>query len=392
MNLYDGINSIYGVVQVEVQGFFVERFINLCKINNINVWDIINVTSGIIRFKINIKEFKKLKSISKKTKCKVKIINKSGLYFNAFKYRKRKLIIAFVLLFLFASIFSTTFIWNITVSGNVSISDEEVISALENSGVHIGKSKFKINTRDVIKNMRVLLDDAAWIGLDIKGKTLNVEIVEKTKADMMVNYTNGDLLSTKEGIIQKLVVENGTALSQEGDYIEKDRIVIEGKIYTRTNEVLDVEAKGKIYILSKYNYTKEYKYVKEEKEYYGKEKYSVGVDINNNENYINYLDKSTKYDIIKNAKDINIFGNKISFCLYKFLPYKVNEIILSKDEIISNAENEASYYMEHEILPTCNEAKVDNIEVNVLDENDETMTVDIVYNVIEEASTFKGRE
>ena len=131
MNLYDGINSIYGVVQVEVQGFFVERFINLCKINNINVWDIINVTSGIIRFKINIKEFKKLKSISKKTKCKVKIINKSGLYFNAFKYRKRKLIIAFVLLFLFASIFSTTFIWNITVSGNVSISDEEVISALE---------------------------------------------------------------------------------------------------------------------------------------------------------------------------------------------------------------------------------------------------------------------
>ena len=37
-------------INVEVEGFFIERFINLCKINNINIWDITYVNSGRIKF------------------------------------------------------------------------------------------------------------------------------------------------------------------------------------------------------------------------------------------------------------------------------------------------------------------------------------------------------
>ena len=39
MNLEEGIKKISGTVEVEVQGFFTERYINLCKINNINIWN-----------------------------------------------------------------------------------------------------------------------------------------------------------------------------------------------------------------------------------------------------------------------------------------------------------------------------------------------------------------
>lgn len=392
MNLYEGVNNIYGVVEVEVQGFFVERFINLCKIENINIRDIVNITSGIIRFKIAIRDFKKLKKIAKKTKCRCKIISKKGLYFNAFRYRKRKFVILLLLLFMFISVFSTSFIWKINITGNNSISDDEVIEALRDSGIYIGKSKLKIDIREAIKNMRVKLNDAAWIGLNIKGKTLNVEIVEKTKANMVVNYQYGDIVSQKEGIIQKVVVENGTAITNAGDYIEKDRIVIEGKIYTRTNEIMDVEAKGKIYILSKYYYNSDYYFTTYYKEYNSKPKYSIGVDLNNSENYINYLDKSVKYDIIKNAKSFKLFNNNISFCLYKFLPYELKENIQSKEEIISKAKNEAMEYMENEVLPYCKESQIVDIVVNEILEDEEKISLQIEYDVIEEVGAFKGRE
>ena len=75
MNLEEGIKKISGTVEVEVQGFFTERYINLCKINNINIWNIKTIGGGIVRFSIAIKDFKKLRKISKKTKCKVKILN-----------------------------------------------------------------------------------------------------------------------------------------------------------------------------------------------------------------------------------------------------------------------------------------------------------------------------
>ena len=98
MKLTNNLRDVIGVVTVQIEGFFTERFINLCKINNIKIWDIRNIVKGIIRFKINIYDFKKLKKISKRTKCKMSIKGKKGLYFTYFKYRKRKLV--FILLFL----------------------------------------------------------------------------------------------------------------------------------------------------------------------------------------------------------------------------------------------------------------------------------------------------
>ena len=91
MGIVNNVKNKIGIVTVQIEGFFTERFINLCRINNVKIWDIRNIVKGVIRFKINIYDFKKLKKIATKTKCKVIIKNKKGLYFTLFKYRKRRL-------------------------------------------------------------------------------------------------------------------------------------------------------------------------------------------------------------------------------------------------------------------------------------------------------------
>lgn len=392
MKLDEQIKNIYGVIDVEVQGFFTERYINLCRLNNINVWDIVTISNGVIRFKIRVKDFKKLKSISKKTKCRTSIIKKNGLYFSMFRYRKRKFAILLIFSFLVISILSTKFVWKINIKGNSLISNEEILNVLNNDGIHVGKCVFGINTRDVVKTLRANLSDAAWAGVYIDGINFNVEIVEKTKAQMEAQYKNGDVLTSKAGVITKIVAENGTPITNVGDYIEKDRIVIEGKIYTRTNEVINVEAKGDVYIESEYIYSNTYTFKQEEKNYTGKEKYSIGVDINNKENYINYLDKSLKYDIIKNSSDINIFGNSISFSIYKFLLYNVNEYYLSEEEIIQIAKNEAKEYIEENVIGNCKDANVISEEVEITYEDQEKVSLNVIYKINEEVGYFKGSE
>lgn len=391
MKLNDEIKNIYGIVEVEIEGFFTERYINLCRINNICVWDIITKSSGIICFKMFAKDFKKLRNINKKTKCKARIIKKKGLYFNFFKYRKRRFVIVLILLFLFFCIISTKFIWRINITGNNRISNDQVMCALNDCGVHVGKSVFGLNTRNIVKNLRANLEDATWVGVDIDGITLNVEIVEKTTAQMEAKYQNGDILTSKSGVITKIVAENGTPISNVGDYIEKDRIVIEGKIYTRTNEVLDVEAKGSIFVENEYVYSNTYSYKQFNKNYTGKEKYSIGVDINNKENYINYLDKSLKYDIIKNSSDINLFGNNISFCFYKFLLYDLEEYYLSREDILDMAKKDATRFLNDEILPNCKDAVILSEDIVVTAEDEETISLNVVYKINEEVGYFKGR-
>lgn len=301
MNLEEGIKKINGTVEVEVVGFFTERYINLCKINNIKIWNIQTIGSGIVRFNIAIKDFKQLRKITKKTKCKVKILNKRGLYFKVFKYRKRRVAIFLLGIFVLLCIISTSFIWKIEVIGNSYISTEEVIKALEDTGVYIGKSKLGLQTKKIVTNLRVLLPDAAWIGVDIEGTNIYVNIVEKTRLpDSAVNENSiGDIVSDKSGIIEKIIAENGTPILSAGEYVEEGRILIEGKIYSDLLETKDVSAKGLIVLKTEYEYKGDYNYIVQEKEYTGKTKYSIGISINNKENYINYLDKSLKYDTIQ---------------------------------------------------------------------------------------------
>ena len=57
MGLVNKIKGIIGVVTVQIEGFFTERFINLCKINNIKIWNIRNIVKGVIRFNIYLSDF-----------------------------------------------------------------------------------------------------------------------------------------------------------------------------------------------------------------------------------------------------------------------------------------------------------------------------------------------
>jgi len=118
MNVSNFSTYVKAVIEVEAEGFFVERLINLCKINNIKIWDITYINEGRIRFCISPKEFKKLKPYVKKSKCKLKIIRKKGIYFDMFRYRKRKLALCLVLALIIFAFVMSSFIWQINITGN----------------------------------------------------------------------------------------------------------------------------------------------------------------------------------------------------------------------------------------------------------------------------------
>ena len=393
MELEDGIKRINGTVEVEIQGFFTERFINLCKINNIKIWNIKNIVNGIVRFNIALKDFKKLKVIARKTKCNIKIISKKGLYFKFFKYRKRRLAFLLILVFILISIVSTTFIWDIDISGNTYISQEKIYDALKESGLYVGKNKIGIKTKKIINSLRVNLSDIAWAGIEIDGTHAHVKIVEKTKLpDSAINENSiGDIIANKSGIIEKITVENGTSILNVGEYVEEGRILIEGKIYSEFLETKDVTAKGTVMLKTQYEYKNQYYYNVQEKEYTGKSKYSIGIGINDKENYINYLDKSLNYDIIKNSKDINLFGNNISFILYRFDIYNLKDKLLTKYQILERANIDCENYIKDEILPNTKNGELLDKNLVIEQEDNNKINIKFEINILEEVGYFRER-
>lgn len=386
------LRNIKGVVVVQIEGYFTERFINLCKINNIKIWDIRNIVNGVIRFKIDIGEFKKLKTIAKKTKCKVTIKEKEGLYFTFYRYRKRKIFALLTIVLLIISILFSTFIWKIEITGNTYLTDEEIISALKNSGIYVGKNKTFINKKDVISDMRVAVPDLSWIGIEMDGTKVVVKVVEKTKIDEknIQQDVCGNIIADKSGIVTKIIPENGTALLKAGSYAEEGNILIEGVIYSKLMDPEYVTAKGIVKINKEYIFSKEYFYDNTIKNYNNKIRYSVGITIDSKEYMINYLNKSLKYDINKSAMNFSLFGKNISFDLYKFSEYDESITKKSKEDILEEAKIDGKNYIENEVLPNIRSGNI----VDSIMEEEETDTgikVNIKYVVNEQIGKFVER-
>ena len=106
-------SHILGYITIKVEGYFIERFINICKVKNISIWNIKRRGEVTLTFNAQIKDFKEICSIARKVKCKVKIKNKKGVPFLLYKYKRRKIFVGLLVIIIFSIIYSSNFVWNI---------------------------------------------------------------------------------------------------------------------------------------------------------------------------------------------------------------------------------------------------------------------------------------
>lgn len=212
---------ILGYVNISVEGYFIERFINICISKNVLLWNLKRKKSSFLYANIGMRDFKKIKEIAKITKCRIKIQSKKGLPFLLNKYKKRKIFAISLLLILLLIFGTSNFVWNIEITGNNMISSSEIIENLNENGLKIGMLKQKVNTKEIINNIRLKRNDIAWLGINIQGTNVIVSIVEADKKPEIIDeneYCN--IITKKDGIITKINVQNGTALVKEGDIVK----------------------------------------------------------------------------------------------------------------------------------------------------------------------------
>ena len=139
------------------------------------------------------------------------------------------------------------FIWNIEITGNQAVSTDEIQKSLEEKGLTIGKIKSKVDTKQIINDIRLERDDIAWIGINIEGTNAKVEIVEADKKPEIIDpedYCN--IISDKEGVITKITTQNGTALVKPGDVVKKGTILIGGWIEGKYTGTRYLHSEGEI--------------------------------------------------------------------------------------------------------------------------------------------------
>lgn len=302
---------IIGYIEILVEGFYIERFINICKNKKIILWDLKRDKNTIIKMKIGLSDFKKIRQIAKKTKSRLKIERKNGIPFLLHRYRKRKIFAITLLVIAILIYVLTRYIWNIEISGLESINQKELLDQLNESGIILGSKISKVDTQKIINEIMLKRDDIAWMGVDIKGTNIIVNIVEAKKKPDIIDYNKPcNIIATKDGIITKINVQNGTARVNVGDTIKANDLLVEGimeGVYTGNR---NVHSKADVY--AKVWYTKD-KTLSLKEEYYtytGEEKNGYKIKINNFEINLNKrLLNFEKCDTMSSRKKVKLFSN-----------------------------------------------------------------------------------
>lgn len=207
------INYILGYVNIEIESFYVERFINMCISKRIFLWNMNRKKSTIMTVSIGIEDFKNIKEVARKTNCKIKIKEKKGLPFVFNKYKKRKIFLVMTIIILICMSILSKFIWNIDIIGISKINPDEIIKSLEESGLKVGIRKQNIDIKEIVNKIRLERQDIAWIGVEIKGTNAIVNIVEATeKPDIIKEEEYCNILADKKGVITKINALNGTPM------------------------------------------------------------------------------------------------------------------------------------------------------------------------------------
>ena len=372
-----------GYVDIVVEGYYIERFINICTTKQILLWNLKRENSITLNASIDIKRFKELKQICKKTKCKVKIKRKRGLPFVVRKYRKRKIFIILLISIIFFIIFLSNFIWNIDVKGNASISKEEILKIASEEGLEIGKIKNGIDTKKVINKIRLERDDIAWVGINIEGTNAIIEIVEADKKPDIINedeYCN--IVTNKDAMITKINARNGTPIVKVGDVVKEGDILIAGWLEGKYTGKQYVHSQGEIEAKVWYTNTQKVYFKEMQKKETGNTENKYSIKINNFEiNLTKSIPKFEKYDTIETNKKLKIFSNfylPIEVIEHKYNEYEETTILHSFEEAKQIGIDRATEELKKEI-----EGKeVLDKQVKVLSEVD-YIEIEVTYEVKE---------
>lgn len=383
------INKIYmyysGYLIVSVEGFFIERFLNICRNQKIAIEELEKKNSTYLIFKILKSDFKKIKSVAKNTKCKIRIIKKLGIPFLINRYRKRKVFaVALVVIAIF--IFTITrFIWNIEIKGIENIKQEEMIELLEEYGIKCGTLKSKINKERIGNLIRLNRSDISWIGISIKGTNACITIEEAIEKPEIIDRNEiCNIVADESGVISKIIVQKGTARVNVGDEVKNGDLLVEGVMEGVNTGVRKVHAEGDIFAKILYEKEKKEWFVQNVKNKTGNIEEKNEICINNFKIILNKgVSKFQNYDTITSNKKLKIFSDF-------YLPITINKVqnveYINEKKIYTEEElkNKILTELEMELESEFEISKYDenNIIRNVYTDADEDgLTVKLVYEV-----------
>ncbi|WP_438433356.1 sporulation protein YqfD [Gorillibacterium sp. sgz500922] len=247
--------DLRGYVVLSLRGGRVEEFLNEAAREGLRLWDVRLTAPGQGKLKLDLDDFFRLRPILKRTGCRVHVEKRCGFPFVLKRVLRRKVFLLGAAGFLIGLFLLTSLVWRVEVTGTEKLANETVLAAARQEGIYLHQWTFRLKGLDELaRGLLARLPDATWVGVERKGTTIRIRVVETTRPEDKPLVSPRHLVAKKNALVTKIYAEKGRPMVLPNTYVRKGQLLVSGELGEGENRKW-VPATGKVFGLVWYEST-----------------------------------------------------------------------------------------------------------------------------------------
>lgn len=271
--LQRAVNFCLGEVTVEVESAFPERVLNLCSAHRIPFWDLTWQSPVCFTVTMTRHSWGQLRQKAERLDAKLTVQSRVGLPYLALRLRRRTVLLAGLAACVGLFFFSTLFIWDFSIEGNKTVSDEEILRSLQRNGVTLGTFAYSFRSDDLRNHVLLEIPELSYIAVNVSGCRANVQVRERVEVPEGRDKSQpGNTVAVRDGLVTDIRPYDGEKLVLPGTTVQEGQMLISGVVDDAQAGTRFLMGRGKVYARTWYQLRCKVPQEKVEKVYTGKEK------------------------------------------------------------------------------------------------------------------------
>lgn len=326
-----------GKLILKVDGENLSKFLNILIFNKI-LLKLHSKQDNSVIISISTRYFRKVTKIAKKTRCKVSIVEKKGIYFFLKQITLCK-IATVALCILFLIIFNQ-FIFDIVFINHGTtdvLLNKRIKEKLYQYNVKPFMLKNKIDEKKLETKLLADLNDLMWVKVKREGARLFVEYIERET--VQIESKKGRIFAASSGIIKRIVLKSGNLLVKEGDTVVFGQLLVDNRVTSKDGIEYYEDANAQIEAITFYNVSTAFSIPLYQKEYISKTTLPYIIVGSYEIKLKNIVTKNENCDKIK-IKEYKLSPLPIRVEVYEVKRYKLKKFVPTFEEIKEKAQKE----------------------------------------------------
>ena len=247
--------SLDGIIEAELTTADPERIFSGLSARNI-ILEYFHQTDVLTyRFCIDRKNYRKAAALCQKYGDTLRVQKRAGFYWRMKKYTHRPAFFGSILLMILVFWVPTRVLF-VSVSGNETVAENQILEAAEYCGVAFGASRKKVRSERVKNALLEKMPQLQWIGVNTSGCHAVISVREKKlPAAEKDSSFPASIVASRDGYLVACTAEKGTLTVAPGQTVRKGQILVssytdcglcvraeqaQGEIYAQTNRTVSL--------------------------------------------------------------------------------------------------------------------------------------------------------